>query len=108
MPAIMLKSSLPRCMEVPLPADGKLSAPGSFFASAINSFVLLAGKDGCTARIKGDAVTIEIGAKSRCGSQLILEYRLVLVARKNVPISSVYPSAGARGAGSGVGRAGGR
>jgi len=60
-------------MEVPLPADGKSSSPGRFFANAIRSRVFLAGSDGCTHRISGEAVTIEIGAKSLWGSQLSLE-----------------------------------
>src|SRR5258706_4422098 len=73
MPAIMLKSSVPRCIEDPLPADGKSSSPGFFLASAISSCVVLTGSDGCTHRISGAAVSIEIGATSFWGSQLNFE-----------------------------------
>ena len=89
MPATMLNNSLPRCIDEPLPADGKSSCPGCFFASAINSCVLFTGSEGCTHRISGAAVSIEIGAKSFCGSQPSFEYRLWLVERKIVAISSV-------------------
>jgi len=46
--AIIMKSSIASRFGDPGPAEPKLSSPGRFLASAINSFIVFAGSDGCT------------------------------------------------------------
>jgi hypothetical protein len=48
----------------PLPADPKLSWPGFAFASAISSFTVLAGSDGCSTIMLGNEATSATADKS--------------------------------------------
>src|SRR5512143_2560908 len=89
-PAIDLSISPARCDELPTPAEGKLSAPGFDFASAIRSFTVFTGDDGCTTRMLGVTATRLTGAKSFTGSNGSFLNRLTLMALgATLPISSV-------------------
>ncbi len=50
--------------------------PGFAFASAIRSFTLFAGREGCTTSRKGASASSDTGTRSFCGSKGRLEYRL--------------------------------
>ena len=64
-PAIDANNSLITCAELPLPPLAKLSFFGCALASAINSFTVFAGSDGCTINTIGAEVVSVTGAKSR-------------------------------------------
>ncbi|MNC87478.1 hypothetical protein D3C83_32070 [compost metagenome] len=53
---------------LPVPAEAIRISPGFTFASAMNSFTLRAGSEGCTASMSGTSDTSEVAAKSRSGS----------------------------------------
>src|SRR5678815_2231376 len=63
-PAILLKSSMPRCGPLPLPDDAYESWPGCDFAKAMSSLIVFAGTDGCTVITKGYSASRDTGAKS--------------------------------------------
>jgi hypothetical protein len=63
-PVIMLKSSPPTCIELPVPELAKLNLPGLAFARAMNCGTLSAATDGWTTSMFGSVATSEIGAKS--------------------------------------------
>src|SRR5688500_2406153 len=67
-PILIFKSSPARCWELPLPDEEKLSLPGFFFATAMNSLTVFAGYDGWTSRRFGLVAKTAIGAKSLTGS----------------------------------------
>ena len=52
-PVRLLNISIVRCAAAPIPLDAKLSSPGLAFASAISSFTLFAGNEGCAIMISG-------------------------------------------------------
>ena len=87
--ASTLNNSPDRCGLVPRPAEPKVMVPGFALASAMNSFTVFAGTDGCTVRMFGDSTTSEIGAKSRSASYGSFAYMLGLIASVDRPISSV-------------------
>ena len=55
-------------MPLPVPAEAKLSLPGSFFASAIRSGMDRTGSDGCTQTTSALVAMRPTGAKSLRGS----------------------------------------
>src|SRR5258706_9167607 len=57
-----------RCCELPLREDEKLSLPGFFLATAMNSRAFLAGNDGCTSSRFGLVAKTATGTKSLTGS----------------------------------------
>src|SRR5262249_20030968 len=64
-PASCLKSSPVTCAPEMLPTEPKRSSPGLARASAISSFTVVAGTEGCTTRLKSDVAKRLTGAKSR-------------------------------------------
>ncbi len=50
------------------PAVATFNSPGRFFASAISSFGVFTGNDGCTARMNEPPASMVTGAKSRTRS----------------------------------------
>jgi hypothetical protein len=89
-PVITLNSSPDKWIDVPLPLEAKLIAPGLSFASLINSATVFAGTEGCATSTFGTPATRMTGAKSFAASYGIFAYRLGLIACvPTVPISSV-------------------
>ena len=66
--AIAANNAPPRCVELPVPADGYRMEPGLALATAISSPTLLIGNAGFTATTNGDTPTIDTGEKSRTES----------------------------------------
>ena len=61
-----------RCVVVPLPAEPKLSLPGSALALSISSFSVLSPVLGCTTTMLGMSPTTVMGAKALSVSNGIL------------------------------------
>src|SRR4051812_15589166 len=68
MPVNFSISTPDKCCELPLPDVAYVISPGRKRASAINSFTLRAGTDGCADNVFGMRVITVIATKSRIGS----------------------------------------
>ena len=68
-PDCILNASPAMCSDEPTEPIAKLSWPGLALASAISSFTLLAGSEGCATRIEGEVATSVSGVKSFTGSK---------------------------------------
>src|SRR6186997_1178293 len=83
-------------MLLPSPT-GTLSWPGLAFASAISSVTLFTGTLGCVVSRYGENVMVVTGVRSRMISNGSLVYRLGLIDRLPISIStSVWPSGAER------------
>ena len=90
--AVCLKISADRNVVLATPADEKLSLPGFFCASAMNSFSVLAGESGGTTAASGADATTLMPAKSFTGSNgTVLLIARAMVCPFEVSIS-VWPS----------------
>ena len=88
-PARLLNSSPARCGELPAPEDAMLSCPGFSFASAMRSFNVFTGTEGCTTTTFGVEVRVFTVMKSRTTSYPGFAYRLMLIACAMLPMSIV-------------------
>ena len=68
-PVMVLNISAVRCGWLPLPAELYESSPGWARASAISSFTLRTGSEGCATSRLGSATRFVIAVKSRIGSK---------------------------------------
>ena len=95
MPAAFTKFSPAMWTWLPMPAEPKLIVPGLDLASAISSFTLLAGTDGCTTTSCGPLATLVTAMKSLTGSNGSCLYMCGLTV-KMLPdvIRMVCPSGG--------------
>src|SRR6185503_14159348 len=79
-PAIAANSSPPRCVALPVPAEGYVSSPGLAFAAAMSSVIDLIGDAGGTATISGLEPTMVTGAKLLIESYGSFGYSVALIA----------------------------
>ena len=68
MPLFNWNSSPVRWVVLPGPAEAIVSVPLRLRASAISSFTVRTGSEGCTLSTRGTMETSDVGAKSLMGS----------------------------------------